>query len=102
MATLFGNDAQTAVNDFYLNKGRLPANAAEAGYLRHTDPTSKWFQAVEVKNAGTVVITLNKDPSWPDGGEVMLIPAVNAAGNGLEWKCRSTLSSRLLPPSCQD
>jgi hypothetical protein len=63
---------------------------------------SKIVSAVEIREKGVVVVTLNKDRDWPDGGEITLTPTEDAAAKKLSWKCRSTLPPRLLPGSCRE
>jgi hypothetical protein len=100
-AFVVGFGARTAVQEYYERKGRLPQSGDEAEYPRN-DSVSKIVSAVEIREKGVVVITLNKDRDWPDGGEITLTPTEDAAAKNLSWKCRSTLPSKLLPGSCRE
>ena len=100
-AFVVGSGARTAVQEYYESKGRLPQSGDEAEYPRN-DAVSKIVSAVEIREKGVVVVTLNKDRDWPDGGEITLTPTEDAAAKKLSWKCRSTLPPRLLPGSCRE
>ena len=101
-AVLAGVAARTAVIEYYASKGRLPQNGDEAGYPRDTAPGSKYVSAVEIREKGVIVVTLNIERDWPDGGEITLTPTEDAAAKTLNWKCRSTLPPKLVTASCRD
>lgn len=101
-AILIGSGVKSVVREYYESKGRLPQNGEEAGYPRDIAPGSKVVSAVEIREKGVVVVTLNKDRDWPDGSEIMLTPTEDATAKTLSWKCRSTLPPKLLPRECRE
>ena len=100
-AILAGNGARMVVDDYYRSKGRLPQNGEEAGYPRNTAPGGKLVSVIEIREQGVVVITLNKNEYWPEGGEIRLTRTADAEANTFYWKCSSTLPPKMVPATCR-
>jgi hypothetical protein len=101
-AMLAGSGARIAVDEFFDSKGRLPQSSDEAGYPRDAASGSKVVSAIEIREAGVVVMTLAKHDYWPEGGRITFTPAADAGAKTLSWKCRSTLPPKHLPATCRE
>jgi hypothetical protein len=101
-AVLIGSGVKSIVAEFYDGKGRLPQSAEEAGYAPDPTLAKTLVSAIAIREHGVIVVMLNKDRDWPDGGEITLTPTEDTATKRLTWKCRSTLPPKLLPASCRE
>ena len=101
-ALLLAGGARSAVNEYYEGKGGLPQSGGEAQYSENAANLGPYVSAIEIRERGVVVITLAKHDNWPAGREIRLTPAPDADAKKLNWKCRSTLPPKVLPPFCRE
>lgn len=100
---------QTAVTEFWSNKGRLPGNNASAGLSQAKSISGKYVSTVEVNTSGIIVAKI-KDSGVAKGiakGEIALSP-ITTAGS-VKWTCTTkrvnttseALKDKFIPSSCR-
>lgn len=98
-ALSLGSALETPVEEFWVQHQRFPVDIRELG---HEPITSKRVAAIELRQKGVVAVILKRSEYFPDGGEITLAPMEDPAAKTLSWKCRSTLSPKLLPNFCRE
>ena len=94
---LSGSSARTVVTEFFERSGRLPDNAAEAGFDAK-DVTGRYTKSIGIGRGG--VVTIEVADTLVPGGRVIMTPL--ADGPRLSLKCGSNLQPRDMPASCRD
>jgi len=100
---------QTAVTEFWSNKGYLPSNNASAGLSAAASISGKYVSSVIVDNtnAGVIIATI-KGTNVAKGianGQIALSP-ITAAGS-VKWACTTrhvtgtALQDKFIPSSCR-
>ncbi len=101
--TIAAEAAKLAVTTFYLAQNRCPESADEAGLPAQTG-TGGYVSDVSIKPECTIVVTFagtGAVNSALRGQQIEMTGTPDGAG-GLTWSCTSTVSDRLLPPSCRE
>jgi len=99
---------QTAVTEFWSNKGKLPNNNASAGLSKAASISGKYVSNVEVKDG--IIIAAIKSSGVAKGiveGQIALSP-ITTAGS-VKWTCTTNhvtdankkLKDKFIPSSCR-
>jgi type IV pilus assembly protein PilA len=82
--------AKAAVAEFYLNRGRAPANRAEAGMSpTATDTSGKYVSSVDVQN-GTITITYGNEANavlLQNNGQTLALTPYETPDRSVAWRC---------------
>jgi type IV pilus assembly protein PilA len=100
---------QTAVTEFWSNKGKLPASNASAGLSQPASISGKYVTTVKVDSNGVIIAKI-KPSGVAKGiadGEISLSP-ITAAGS-VKWTCSTkhvenagnALKDKFIPSSCR-
>ncbi len=92
--------AKSAVSEFFLDTGSLPADNAEAGLAEPREISGKYTSSVEVYQ-GEIYVTYGNDAhQLLQGRELFLLPS--DTGNSVEWQCASDdIADKHLPAACR-
>jgi type IV pilus assembly protein PilA len=105
-ATL-ADGAQTAVAEYYSNKGVMPGNNVSAGVASPSSIQGKYVQSVTVEGTGQIWALFSKAApqvanSAIDGQVIAFSPVTN--GGSIAWHCgnkNTTITQKYLPSSCR-
>ena len=100
-ALLAGAGFKTTIAEFYAETGRLPRNLEDLGISASPDSPTGVVANVIIRDPGVIVVILNQQREWPEGGELTLTPTADPAVKKLSWKCRSTLPDKLIVAQCR-
>ena len=79
--------AKAAVSEYFLNRGRAPANRTEAGMsANQTDTSGKYVTAVNV-DRGAIVITYGNEANANIQGASLGLTAYETPDLSVAWKC---------------
>ena len=79
--------AKAAVSEFFLNRGKAPANRLEAGMsATDTDTSGKYVTAVNVAN-GAIVITYGNEANAQIKGATLGLTPYETGDLSVAWKC---------------
>ena len=91
---------RTAIAEAYMNMGRMPANAAEAGLSLPEQYRGKTLKTATLLADGTIELVFDAQ-SGVDGGRVLFVPdATRANATGIQWRCETSdypLIARAVP-----
>lgn len=76
---------RVALSEYYMNWGRWPDSATDAGLPEAADSGGGGAQAIVLGEQGKVTVVM--DPRFGDDSSVELTPVVNESVGNIEWKC---------------
>ncbi len=95
--------AKTAVSEFYMDRGTMPATNALAGVEAAGNIQGKYVSLVTVA-AGVITVTYGNDShAYITGSTIRLTPGTSDAGS-LKWVCDSaaaSIANKHLPAACR-
>lgn len=89
--------AKTAVTEYYLAQGSLPATNSQAGMDDPTDYRGTVVESVTVVNG---VVTVKFDDDGLQDGTFVFTPSTADAGS-VSWTCTTAIPIHLVPKSCR-
>jgi len=93
---------KTAIAEYYLTNGKLPASNAELGLPAPGEYRGTSLKSATVTPQGAIELTFDA-ASGIDGGQIRLVPDVDRAGAmGIRWRCESADFAQIadLLPAC--
>jgi hypothetical protein len=80
---------RTALAEAYMNFGRMPANAAEAGLSAPEQYRGKTLKSATLLADGTIELVFDAQ-SGVDGGRVRFVPDLtHVNATGIQWRCET-------------
>jgi hypothetical protein len=81
---------RTAIAEAYMNMGRMPANATEAGLSPPEQYRGRTLKSATLQGDGRLELVFDAQ-SGVDGGRVWLFPDTTHAGaTGIQWRCETS------------
>jgi len=81
---------RTAVVEAYMNLGRMPANATEAGLSSPEQYRGKTLKSANLHDDGRIELVFDVQ-SGVDGGRVWFVPdTAHANATGIQWRCETS------------
>lgn len=91
---------RTAITEYYLSMGRMPATMAEAGLPAPERYRGKTLKSADLLADGMIELVFDAQ-SGVDGGRVRFVPdTTHADATGIQWRCQAPdypLIARVLP-----
>ncbi len=93
--------AKAAISEYFMDKGAMPLNNAEAGLEAAANITGNYASNVNVA-AGVVTVTYNgPDVNAQIAGQTLTLTP-NANAGSVDWTCqRGTLAAKHVPSACR-
>ena len=93
---------KVSVAEFYISRGKMPADNAEAGLFEPGAYRGKTLQSATVHSDGTIDFVFDAR-SGREGGVVRLVPDLSHPAMGVQWDCESAdyPSIAQLLPDCR-
>lgn len=81
---------RTAIAEAYMNMGRMPANATEAGLSAPGQYRGKTLESATLRGDGRIELVFDAQ-SGVDGGRVWFVPdTTRANATGIQWRCETS------------
>ena len=92
--------AKAAVSEYYMDRGELPSDNANAGLVDGSSINGKYVTSVEV-DAGVLPVSLGRDSSAAFAGHTLILTPAPEHGH-VSWQCSSPdIEAAYLPKQCK-
>jgi type IV pilus assembly protein PilA len=93
--------AKAAISEYFMDKGALPLNNAEAGLDTPTAIIGNYVTQV-ASASGTIQVTYGNDANAAIGGQTLSLVPDTTSGGSVQWTCsRGTLAAKHVPSACR-
>ncbi|MGH8115667.1 MAG: pilin, partial [Rhodanobacteraceae bacterium] len=104
--TSLAGGAETAVAEFYSNKGYFPGSNGSAGIAADTSITGKYVSQVLVGTKGTITATFSKTSPQEANAKIdtdtLVLSPITSENGDIHWSCtQSTVAPEYLPSTCR-
>ena len=93
--------AKAAISEYFMDKGAMPLDNAEAGLDTPTNITGNYVTQV-ASASGTITVTYGNDANAVIRTQTLTLIPDASSGGSVEWTCsRGTLAAKHVPSACR-